>query len=246
LSGATKLDDVRRRGRLLVKICGITTPEDAQHAVSAGADAVGFVFWFMSPRKVDPARAAAIAHELPTSVLRVGVFVDAPRDEMLRISDEVGLDLLQLHGEESLEALADLPRPALKAVRVGKHFTAAEALRYADRAAGVVVDTRLPGETQLPGGTGVPFDWSLVAELADRVGFLMLAGGLSPENVAQAVRAVRPHAVDVSSGVERMPGRKDPARVKAFVEAARAVEAELGPGAFAARAARAPGRSGTK
>jgi phosphoribosylanthranilate isomerase len=154
--------------------------------------------------------------------------VDAPRDEMRRISDEVGLDLLQLHGEEPLEALADLPRPALKAVRVGKHFAPEDALRYASVAAGVVVDTRLPGETQLPGGTGVPFDWSLVKDLADRVGFLMLAGGLSPENVAQAVRSVRPHAVDVSSGVERMPGRKDPARVKAFVEAARATSASVG------------------
>jgi phosphoribosylanthranilate isomerase len=174
------------------------------------------------------AEAEAIGRELPASVLRVGVFVDAPRDEMRRISDEVGLDLLQLHGEEPLEAFADLPRPALKALRVGKHFACEEALRYASLAAGVVVDTRLPGETQLPGGTGVPFDWSLVADLRGRVGFLMLAGGLSPENVAQAVRAVRPHAVDVSSGVERMPGRKDPARVKAFVEAARAIEAEVG------------------
>ena len=225
---ASRLQEVTRGGRLLVKICGITTPEDGQLAVSAGADAVGFVFWFMSPRKVDPARAAAIARELPASVLRIGVFVDAPRDEMSRISDDVGLDLLQLHGEEPLEALAGLPRPALKAVRVGKAFAAEDALRYASRAAGVVVDTRLPGETQLPGGTGVPFDWSLVSDLAGRVDFLMLAGGLSPENVAEAVRAVRPHAVDVSSGVERMPGRKDPARVRAFVEAARAIEAELG------------------
>jgi len=244
VTAESRVQEVTRGGRLLVKICGITTPEDGQLAVSAGADAVGFVFWFMSPRKVDPARAAAIARELPASVLRVGVFVDAPRDEMRRISDEVGLDLLQLHGEEPVEALADLPRPALKAVRVGKHFAPEEALLYASRAAGVVVDTRLPGETQLPGGTGVPFDWSLVTELADRVGFLMLAGGLAPENVAQAVRAVRPHAVDVSSGVERVPGRKDPARVQAFAEAARAAFASLGPGA--ARAARAPARSDTK
>jgi phosphoribosylanthranilate isomerase len=243
LSAMDRLARVTGGGRLLVKICGISTPEDAQHAAACGADALGFVFWFMSPRKVDPARAAAIAAGLPDSVLRVGVFVDAPRDEMRRIADEVGLDLLQLHGEESVAALADLPRPALKAVRVGKQFNPDEALRYAGHAAGVVVDTRLPGETQLPGGTGVPFDWSLVRDLSDRVGFLMLAGGLSPDNVAEAVRAVRPHAVDVSSGVERMPGRKDPARVKAFVEAARAVEAELGPGAFASRAAPSAERS---
>jgi phosphoribosylanthranilate isomerase len=240
MTGAAKLAAATKGGRLLVKICGIRSLEDARFAAESGADAVGFVFWYMSPRKVDPARAAAIARGLPASILRVGVFVDAPRSEMQRISDEVGLDVLQLHGEEPLEALVDLPRPALKAVRVGPRFASEEALRYASRAVGVVVDTRLPGETQLPGGTGVPFDWSLVTDLADRVGFLMLAGGLSAENVAQAVRTVRPHAVDVSSGVERMPGRKDPARVKAFVEAARAVEAELGPATFAAhgRAAR--------
>jgi len=245
VSDAERIARVTSGGRLLVKICGISTIEDAQHAVAAGADALGFVFWFMSPRKVDPARAAAIAAFLPDTVLRVGVFVDAPRDEMARIADDVGLDLLQLHGEEPVEALAGLSRPALKAVRVGKQFSPDDALRYARLAHGVVVDTRLPGETQLPGGTGVPFDWSLVRDLSDRVDFLMLAGGLTPENVGEAVRAVRPHAVDVSSGVERMPGRKDPARVKAFVDAARAVEAELGPGAFARRAGSAE-RSGAR
>lgn len=226
MSAHGKLDDATSDGRLLVKICGIRTLEDAQFAVSVGADALGFVFWYMSPRKVDPAQAAAIAAELPASVLRVGVFVDAPRDEMQRICDQVGLDVVQLHGEEPPKSLAGLPRPALKALRVGKGFTAEEALRYVGHARGVVVDTRLPGETQLPGGTGVPFDWSLVSDLAARVPFLMLAGGLTPENVASAVRTVRPHAVDVSSGVERVPGRKDPARVQAFVEAARAAEAE--------------------
>ncbi len=210
--------------RLFVKICGITSLEDARAAVEAGADALGFVFWQMSPRKVDPARAAAIARELPPFVLRVGVFVDMPRDEMARIADAVGLDLLQLHGDEPPEALAGLPRRAIKAVRVGRGFVAEEATRYAGVASGLLVDTRLPGETQLPGGTGVPFDWSLVKGLADRVPFLVLAGGLGPANVADAVRAVGPHAVDVSSGVETLPGRKDPAKVRAFLEAARAAE----------------------
>jgi phosphoribosylanthranilate isomerase len=224
---ATKrLAESSRDGRLLVKICGITSPGDARVAVEAGADALGFVFWFMSPRKVDPVRAAAIARELPESVLRVGVFVDAPLEEMKRVADEVGLDLLQLHGDEPPEGLVGLSRPALKAVRVGKGFAQEEALRYAGRAAGLVVDTRLPGETQMPGGTGVPFDWSLVKGLADRVPFLMLAGGLDPTNVAAAIRAVHPHAVDVSSGVEGLPGRKDPSKVRAFLEAARSVERE--------------------
>ena len=210
----------------MVKICGITKPEDALCAVEAGADALGFVFWHMSPRKVEPARAAEIARALPRSVLRVGVFVDTPRDEMARIADEVGLDMLQLHGDEPPEALEGLPRRVIKAVRVGKGFEAEDALRYAGKAAGILVDTRLPGETQFPGGTGVTFDWSLVAGLARRVPFLMLAGGLSPDNVADAIRAVRPHAVDVSSGVEGLPGRKDPLKIRAFVAAARTAEGE--------------------
>jgi len=220
------LAEATRGGRLFVKICGITSPADARVAVDAGADALGFVFWFMSPRRVDAALAAAIARDLPESVLRVGVFVDAPFDEMTRVADEVGLDLLQLHGDEPPEALLGLPRPVLKAVRVGKGFAPEEAMRYTALAAGLVVDTRLPGETQMPGGTGVPFDWSLIKGLAARVPFLMLAGGLGPSNVAAAIRAVRPHAVDVSSGVEGLPGRKDPEKVRAFVEAARSVERE--------------------
>jgi phosphoribosylanthranilate isomerase len=210
--------------RIFVKVCGITTAEDAVLAAEAGADAVGFVFYPMSPRRVDPARAAEVARELPPFVARVGVFVDAPRDEMARTADAVGLDLLQLHGDEPPEALSDLPRRALKAIRVGTGFTHDAALRYEGRAAGLVVDTRLVGETVLPGGTGVPFDWSLVARLRDEVRFLMLAGGLDPGNVAEAIAAVRPQAVDVSSGVERLPGRKDAARLRAFLEAVRSAE----------------------
>jgi phosphoribosylanthranilate isomerase len=224
--GAKRLAEATRDGRLVVKICGITSPADARVAVEAGADALGFVFWFMSPRKVDPVRAAEIARDLPESVLRVGVFVDAPLDEMKEVADAVGLDLLQLHGDEPPEALVSLPRPALKAVRVGRGFASEQAMRYTAHAAGLVVDTRLPGETQMPGGTGIPFDWSLIKGLADRVPFLMLAGGLGPSNVVEAIRAVRPHAVDVSSGVEGLPGRKDPAKVRAFIAAARSVEKE--------------------
>jgi phosphoribosylanthranilate isomerase len=148
------------------------------------------------------------------------VFVDASAEEMTALADAVGLDLLQLHGEEPPSALAGLPRPVLKAVRVGRGFSRDEPLRYAATAAGILVDTRLPGE-QVRGGTGVPFEWSLVTGLAERVPFLMLAGGLVPSNVAEAIRAVRPHAVDVSSGVEAAPGRKDKEKVRAFVEAAR-------------------------
>jgi phosphoribosylanthranilate isomerase len=210
--------------RTLVKVCGITRPEDGLLAAEVGADAVGFVFYSMSPRKVDVAQAAAIARALPPFLLRVGVFVDTPPGEMARVADAVGLDLLQLHGDEPPESLEGLPRRALKAVRVGPGFTSEEAVRYASRTAGIVVDTRLVGETVMPGGTGVPFDWSLVRGLRDEVSFLMLAGGLSPDNVAAAIGEVRPHAVDVSSAVERLPGRKDPDRLRAFVEAVRATE----------------------
>lgn len=211
--------------RILVKICGITSPEDARLAIEAGADAVGFVFFSMSPRQTTVERAAEIGRTLPTTVQRVGVFVDETPEAMARAADAVGLDLLQLHGNESPEALAGLARPVIKAVRVGKGFAHDEALRFAATASGLLVDTRLPGETQLPGGTGVPFDWSLVKGLAERVPFLMLAGGLGPQNVAEAIRAVRPHAVDVSSGVESLPGRKDAEKVRAFVRAVREAEA---------------------
>lgn len=214
--------------RLFVKICGITSLDDALLAADAGADALGFVFFPASPRHTTAERAAAISRGLPATVRRVGVFVNAPRDEMARVADAVGLDLLQLHGEEPPEGLIGLPRPAIKAVRVGEGFAPEEALRYAGKAAGLLVDTRLPGATPLPGGTGVPFDWSLARGLAERVPFLMLAGGLDSLNVAEAIRAVRPHAVDVSSGVEALPGRKDPEKVRAFVRAAR--EAEAGGG----------------
>jgi phosphoribosylanthranilate isomerase len=202
--------------RVFVKVCGITSAEDAALAAEAGADAVGFVFWPMSSRRVDVEKAARISRGLPPLVLRVGVFVDAPPEEMRRVADQVGLDLVQLHGDEPPEALDGVPRRALKAVRVGKGFRADEALRYEGRAAGLLVDTRLPGETML-GGTGVPFDWRLVRGLRERASFLMLAGGLSPENVQDALSAVAPDGVDVSSGVESLPGRKHPEKVRAFV-----------------------------
>jgi phosphoribosylanthranilate isomerase len=206
--------------RVFVKVCGITSAADGALAAEAGADAVGFVFWALSSRRVDADQAAAISRTLPPFVLRVGVFVDAPAEEMARVADLVGLDLLQLHGDEPPEALAGLARRALKAVRVGKGFKAEEALRF-DQAAGLLVDTRLPGETMMPGGTGVPFDWTLVRGVREHAAFLMLAGGLSPDNVAEALTAVRPDAVDVSSGVEALPGRKDPDKVRAFVRTVR-------------------------
>ena len=137
--------------RVFVKVCGITSPEDGVAAAEAGADAIGFVFWPKSPRAVTPERARAIGEALPPFVVRVGVFVDAPRDEMARVADAAGLDLLQLHGDEPPEAFAGLPRRALKAVRVGEGFAPEDALRYDGLAAGLLVDTRLPGDTAARG-----------------------------------------------------------------------------------------------
>src|SRR5207244_7451986 len=211
-----------RRGRVVVKICGITSVEDGLVAAQAGADAGGLVFWPGSPRRVDLAAARRIARALPPFVLRVGVFVDARREEMERAVTEVGLDLLQLHGREPPEALADLPRRAVKAVGVGEGFTAEQALRYEGRAAGILLDTRADGGA--PGGTGQSFDWTRVRDVREKAAFLMLAGGLNAGNVHRALTAVRPDGVDVSSGVEAAPGRKDPEKVRAFMAAVREAE----------------------
>jgi indole-3-glycerol phosphate synthase/phosphoribosylanthranilate isomerase len=211
-----------RRGRVAVKICGITSVEDALVAAQAGADAVGFVFWPGSPRRVDLAAARRIARALPPFVLRVGVFVDAPREEMARAVSEVGLDLLQLHGREAPDTIPGLPRRALKAVGVGDGFSPEDALRYEGRAAGILLDTRAPGA--LPGGTGQSFDWTRVRAVREGASFLMLAGGLNPGNVHLALSAVRPDGVDVSTGVEAAPGRKDPEKVRAFMAAVREAE----------------------
>jgi indole-3-glycerol phosphate synthase/phosphoribosylanthranilate isomerase len=210
----------RRGRRVAVKGCGLTTVEDAVMAVQAGADAIGLVFWPRSPRGVDVARAREIAAALPPFVTRVGVFVDAAREEMARAADAAGLDVLQLHGQEPPESLADLPRRAVKAVRVGPGFKAADALAYSGFAQGLLLDTRLPGPAP-PGGTGQSFDWTAAREVRERVPWLALAGGLDESNVARAIAIVKPDAVDVSSSVESAPGRKDPARVKAFIEAVR-------------------------
>ena len=138
--------------------------------------------------------------------------------ELARTAEAVGLDVLQLHGQETPESLAGLPRRVVKAVPVGPGFRVEDALRYADAADGILLDTRPPGGAP-SGGTGKAFDWSLARGVREKVGFLMLAGGLTPDNVGKALSAVRPDAVDVSSGVESAPGRKDPVKVRAFLDA---------------------------
>jgi indole-3-glycerol phosphate synthase/phosphoribosylanthranilate isomerase len=208
----------RRAAKVAVKVCGITTVDDGLLAARLGADAVGLVFWPRSPRWVDREKARQIAHALPPFVLRVGVFVDAPVEAVARTADEVGLDVIQLHGDEPPEDAARLPRRVIKAVRVGEGFRAGDALRYLPHVAGLLLDTK---SSAAPGGTGRAFDWTRAREVREKAAFLGLAGGLTPENVHVAMAAARPDLVDVSSGVESSPGRKDADKMRAFIEAVR-------------------------
>lgn len=200
-----------------IKICGVTSLADARMCIDAGADALGFNFAPTSPRCLTLAAAAAISGELrmDTSVLRVGVFVDADATLLERAKPEAGLDCLQLHGDESPELLARFLPHAYKALRVRGASIVAEAARYPGEH--LLLDAYVPGAH---GGTGARFDWELATELA-QIRKLTLAGGLTPENVAQAIQVVRPYCVDVASGVESSPGVKDPERVAAFVRAVR-------------------------
>jgi phosphoribosylanthranilate isomerase len=205
--------------RLFVKICGITTQQDARVAVEAGADAIGFVFWLGSARCVEVDVAREIGAGLPASVVRVGVFVGASGEEMQRTAEAAHLDLLQLHGDEQPETLPALCRPAWKALRVGSAPPPPRELRrWAGRVSGILLDTQ---SASAPGGSGESFDWSLARGAREHVGFLMLAGGLRADNVRHAIEIAQPDGVDVSSGVEASPGRKDEAKVRAFVAAVR-------------------------
>ena len=197
--------------RTRVKICGITRVEDGLAAAAAGADAIGLVF-ADSPRRMTIEQARRIVAELPPFIKVVGLFVDAPDAQVAEILGQVPLDLLQFHGRETPEACRRHGRPYMKAIAMRPGLdVAAEARRYPD-AAGVLLDTHHP---QLAGGSGQAFDWTRVP--ADIGRPVILAGGLTPENVAAAVRAVRPFAVDVSSGVEQEKGIKDAAKIAAFI-----------------------------
>jgi phosphoribosylanthranilate isomerase len=204
-----------------VKICGITNRDDAQAAVAAGADALGFVMYKKSPRWVDPPVAQAIIAELPPFVLPIGVFVNEEAHTVRKLMDECGLALAQLHGDEDASYCQQLGRPVLKALRLKDRGSFLALAEFKGRAGvrGFVVDAF---SDQAYGGTGQTVDWTLAAEVARTVPIL-LAGGLTPSNVAEAIRLVRPYGVDVSSGVEDRPGKKDRVKVKSFVEAARLV-----------------------
>ncbi len=201
-----------------VKICGITRLEDAVSAARFGADAVGFVF-ADSPRRLTPDAAREISRKMPDGPARVGVFVDSPLEEVRRIARHVRLDILQLHGSEDYEYCAALGGGAIKALRVNGTPDIARATRYAQKGAcaAILLDGFDPSRH---GGTGRTFDWKRVKLLEGRPR-LILAGGLEPDNVADAVKTARPYGVDVSSGVESSPGIKDPVRMYRFIEKAR-------------------------
>jgi phosphoribosylanthranilate isomerase len=203
--------------RVRVKICGITRTEDAALAARLGADAVGLNFWPRSKRCVDVEAARAMVRALPPFVAAVGVFVNQPYDEVMRIAERARLTAVQLHGDEEPELCARFPLPVVKAIRVEGPASLAALSRY--DVAAFLLDAPSAGF----GGSGAAFDWSLARGAA--LGRpLLLAGGLTPENVGRAVAEVRPYAVDVASGVESAPGVKDPERMRRFIEAARAAE----------------------
>lgn len=204
---------------LKIKICGITNSEDALASVEAGADALGFIFYKASPRCVNPDVVRAIVKLLPPFILPVGVFVNEDLKVVRDVMDSCGLILAQLHGDETAAYCEQLGRSTMKAIRLKNVSSFLALAEYKGRAQvrGFVVDAF--SETAY-GGTGQVGDWRLAAEAA-RTAPVLLAGGLTPNNVQDAVIKVRPYGVDVSSGVESSPGKKDHGKVKAFIDAAR-------------------------
>lgn len=208
------------------KICGVTRPDAVQAAVEGGARWIGLVFYERSPRHVAPPVAAQLARLVPTGIRTVGLFVDPGDDYLEHVATQVPLDLVQLHGEESPARVAEIraaySTPVMKALKVSEPADLAAADAYAGEADMLLFDARPPANVAaLPGGNGIPFDWSILAGRRWPVPW-MLSGGLTVANLAEAVATSGATAVDVSSGVESRPGRKDPDLVRAFLaEAAR-------------------------
>lgn len=198
-----------------VKICGITTIDDALHAVQEGADALGFVFHGKSPRYLSPEQAKEIIEALPPFVQAVGLFVNAEAGLVNDIADYCRLDLVQLHGDESPEYCELIRRRVIKVFRVRNINSLDPVKNY--RVAALLLDAYSP---EAYGGTGLSFDWEFAGNVL-QFGPVILAGGLTPDNVREAVEKVAPYAVDVSTGVESAPGRKDPEKVRAFIRRAK-------------------------
>ena len=186
-----------------VKICGITNREDALLAVDLGADALGFIFVSSSPRYIQPTIASNIIKELPPFITTVGVFVDPSEEEISSVIQQSGITSVQLHGNESPQFCTKMQITVIKAFRVDKNFQVSGLSKY--EVSSFLLDTYVEGSL---GGTGKTFDWKTAIE-AKKIGKIILAGGLHPENIVEAIQVVQPYAVDVNSGVEQAPGRKD-------------------------------------
>jgi phosphoribosylanthranilate isomerase len=199
-----------------VKICGITNIGDATAAVDFGADALGFVFFKGSPRYISPDAAAAIIKQLPPFTTTVGVFVDEKPEQVEKIINLTCIDIVQFHGNEPPE-ICDVSRYSIKAIRVKSLESLDHLNNYKDRVSAFLLDTFTP---DILGGTGQIFNWD-IAVYAKQFGRIILAGGLTPDNVAAAIRRVRPYGVDVSSGVESKKGKKDHKKMKSFIERAK-------------------------
>lgn len=206
-----------------VKICGLTTPAAVEAAVGAGAAYLGFNFFPKSPRFVDPARARDLAIDVPPGVAKVALVVNADDAELSRILDVVPIDMLQLHGAETPERVAEVRErfglPVMKAIGVAEAGDLDAVEAYAPMADQLLIDAKPPKDAVLPGGNGLTFDWRLVANRRWPVPW-MLAGGLTPDTVAEAVALTGARQVDVASGVESAPGQKDPGLIRAFIKAA--------------------------
>jgi phosphoribosylanthranilate isomerase len=201
---------------VIVKICGITSAEDGLAAAEAGADALGFVFYAPSPRAISVEAAAGLVRHLPPLLVKVGVFVNASEDLVIRAIGECGLNLVQFHGDEPPGYCLQFGVMSMKAFRIRDAGSLDALAAYHTDA--WLLDSCVPDKL---GGTGARFDWELASQAKQRGRPIFLAGGLTPENVADAVRQVRPYGVDVSSGVESVPGKKDHRKVKAFIDAAK-------------------------
>ena len=207
-----------------VKICGLTTAESVEAACAAGAAYLGFNFFERSPRSVTIEKARELAVDVPPGIAKVALVVDADDDLLDRITDRVPIDILQLHGSESPERVRDVRAryglPVMKVVGVSGPEDLEALDTYSGVADQILVDAKPPRDAVLPGGNGVAFDWRLIAQRR-WPGPWMLAGGLTPENVAEAIALTGARQVDVASGVESAPGRKDPEKMQAFVSAAK-------------------------
>lgn len=209
---------------IAVKICGLTTSEDLAAAIEAGTRYVGFNFFPKSPRYVDLETAAQLASETPVGVAKVALVVDATDAFLDDLTARVAIDMIQLHGQETPERVSEVKAryglPVIKAIGIAGPKDVAKIDVYARVADQLLIDAKAPKDTDLPGGNGIPFDWKLLADKKYWTVPWMLAGGLTVDNVAEAIRLTGAKQVDLASAVESSPGRKDPAKMRAFVKAA--------------------------